>query len=783
MPNFSRSPLVRLATAWLALVASMPAAWANPSLTPLSSFGTNGWLAPESNAYLGTGNTERGFGWDPVSKNLVLPSRNGGNFVAIINGTTGSVVRTLDSTGVSGGTLAMMGAGVSDDGKVFICNLQSGSSALSPFKVYEWASVSDANAPTVAFSAVNPATTSGGWRFGDAFDVIGSGTSLRFAAAGATTGTSNSLANNGNFMIGKLDGSNTNTIYRAIPGTQAPTNDYRLGLTFVDSNTVIGNQGSSAKITDFDPTATTLSGTGATISGSVALNAADRPIDYAVIGGRSLLATINTNSSVVSVYDITNPAGASLLVTGSTATGSLSANANGTGGMHWGAVNGNSATLYAMSTNQGIQAFTFSLASSLSWNTTSGTWTNGAVSPSPWSGGGTFGDGDDASFGSGASGTVTVSGSVAPGTFTIDATSDYLFATSTGNLISGSTSLSKSGAGVAVFSGPNAWAGGTTLSAGTLRAGANSSLGTGTLHLDGGTIASDGASPRSFGNAVSVGGNVTVGDGTGTGHVSFSGNVDLGGVTRTLTTVVDTTISGTIGNGGLTKAGTGTLTLAGSHSYAGPTSVQAGTLSLSGTIAASAVTVDAGGTLAGNGFLGSSLSVLASGTLSPGNSPGRIDAASLSLAAGSTTVMEVVGSGSAAGVAGTDYDTVVIGGAATYGGALSIVFSNASPFTGGTFFDLFQVSGSASNSFASIATSGYTPYTNLIWSKDGSGVWTSSLTSGGQELQYSPLSGKLTVLDMNAVPEIDPTGIGSVLGLIAGTLGLLERRRAKRGRG
>ena len=334
-------------------------AFGQATLSPLVTFGSNGWIAPGANPYVTTGNNERGLGWNPVTKNLVLPTTAGGNFVAILNGTTGAVVKTMDTTGVSGGTRAMMGAGVSSDGAIYVPNLQSGSSALSPFKVYKWLSESDTGAPSIAFSSVNPPTTTGGWRFGDAFDVYGSGTAAKFASAGSTTGTSSSLANNGNFMIGQLDGSNVNTIYRAIPNTLTASNDYRLSVAFVDADTIIGNQGTSAKITDF-VAATTLSNTGAIITGSIALGAADRPLDYTVLNGQALMAVVNTNSSLISVYDITNPAAATLLATGSTVVQPLAANANATGGVQWGEVlSPTSQILYAMSSNQGIQAMVF----------------------------------------------------------------------------------------------------------------------------------------------------------------------------------------------------------------------------------------------------------------------------------------------------------------------------------------------------------------------------------------------------------------------------------------
>ena len=358
--TFTRSALLLAA---LSAVLSLSGSWCSEAraqtLSPLTTFGSNGWIAPGANPYVTTSNTERGMGWNPVTKNIVLPSRNGGNFVAILNGTTGAVVKTMDTTGVSGGTLAMMGAGVSSDGAIYVPNLQSGSSAINPFKVYKWLSESDTGAPSIAFSQVNPATTTGGWRFGDAFDVYGSGTAATFASAGSTTGTSSSLANNGNFMIGQLDGSNVNTIYRAIPNTLTASNDYRLSVAFVDADTIIGNQGASAKITDF-VAATTLSNTGAIVTGSVAIGAADRPLDYTVINGQALMAVVNTNSSLISIYDITNPAAATLLVTGSTVSGALAGNANGTGGLQWGEVlSPTSQILYAMSSNQGIQAMVF----------------------------------------------------------------------------------------------------------------------------------------------------------------------------------------------------------------------------------------------------------------------------------------------------------------------------------------------------------------------------------------------------------------------------------------
>jgi hypothetical protein len=47
--------------------------------------------------------------------------------------------------------------------------------------------------------------------------------------------------------------------------------------------------------------------------------------------------------------------------------------------------------------------------------------------------------------------------------------------------------------------------------------------------------------------------------------------------------------------------------------------------------------------------------------------------------------------------------------------------------------------------------------------------------SGTKVAAFNPLSVEISLVQ--AVPEIDPAGMGSVLALVGGALGLLERRR------
>jgi autotransporter-associated beta strand protein len=68
---------------------------------------------------------------------------------------------------------------------------------------------------------------------------------------------------------------------------------------------------------------------------------------------------------------------------------------------------------------------------------------------------------------------------------------------------------------------------------------------------------------------------------------------------------------------GLTKIGTGTMTLTGANTYTGPTTVIGGTLVVNGSIAGSGTTVNAGATLAGTGTIGSAFTTI-NGTIAPG---------------------------------------------------------------------------------------------------------------------------------------------------------------------
>jgi hypothetical protein len=203
---------------------------------------------------------------------------------------------------------------------------------------------------------------------------------------------------------------------------------------------------------------------------------------------------------------------------------------------------------------------------------------------------------------------------------------------------------------------------------------------------------------------------------------------------------------------------------------------------INGSLTNSAVTVASGATLGGSGTIGSSVTVQSGGTIAPGNSPGLLTVSTLNLLAGSTTRMEIVGVGSAAGTAGTDYDKIAITTASGlgYGGSLSLDFANTATFSDGTSFDLFGFTGSPTGDFSFVTSTGTGSYGGLTFTGVG-GVWTALL--GSQTLTFSQLTGLLR-FDSNSapVPEIDPSSFGSALTLLIGSLGLLERRGRRRSR-
>jgi fibronectin-binding autotransporter adhesin len=165
-----------------------------------------------------------------------------------------------------------------------------------------------------------------------------------------------------------------------------------------------------------------------------------------------------------------------------------------------------------------------------------------------------------------------------------------------------SRTLTKEGPGTLTLAGSNSY-GGTTLAAGRIRLANAQALGTtGTVTLTAGTLSSDGSTARTVTNPVSLGGDVTIGDATENGALSFTGTSTLTAA-RTVTFASDATMNVISGAFLFTKNGPGTLTITGAGTQAGTTinsgAVRIGNANSLGSTGT--VTIGQGVTLTGTG--------------------------------------------------------------------------------------------------------------------------------------------------------------------------------------
>jgi len=322
-------------------------------LSPKATFSPNGdgHFSNLEGGYthLNTGDLQRGLGFG--NDHIYLPSRFGGNNIRILDKLTGADLGSLPlgSGIISGGTFQINTVRVGSDGAIYVANLASPVGATTPFKVYRWAN--ESSTPTLAFSS----TTITGGRMGDDFDVIGGGTSTLLVAGESSSAGAG--ARNGYAVMSTVDGANFIGSLVTF-GSPPIAGDFRLGITFTDSSHVIGTASGPLRYTSFSGAAGTLIGSSATIS------TLERGMDYSVINGMPILATISSGDSRVRLYDASNPSSLSLLTTSIFATSATNSNANGTSAVAWGDVesyNGDGTTtvrLYALNSNNGIQAFT-----------------------------------------------------------------------------------------------------------------------------------------------------------------------------------------------------------------------------------------------------------------------------------------------------------------------------------------------------------------------------------------------------------------------------------------
>ena len=298
--------------------------------------------------------------------------------------------------------------------------------------------------------------------------------------------------------------------------------------------------------------------------------------------------------------------------------------------------------------------------------------------------------------------------------------------------------------GTLAFNRTDAWAQTNVISG----AGAIQMLGTGNLTLSGNNTFTGSLSINSGNIAFSTASNL----GAATGPINFGGgglqwtgtnNTDISTRTITLSSGVATlelgannvTLANSIGNngtGGITKLGTGNLTLGGANLYAGNTAINAGGLVVtnstgsatgSGNLTLANTTV-----LSGTGTVSGSVSVATGGKIKPGvGGVGTLTVGKLNLAAGSLMDLEFTSTSSNDQVVVTDTDGLSLNG------AVSLTLnptgtSNGLAATGN--YTIMQYSGSAVPAVNNLSV--FNPASGYAYTFDASGgVVTLSVVNNG----------------------------------------------------
>ncbi len=710
-----------------------------PSTTTLSGTNTYSGTTTIDGGTLATGSN------GALSANSAFTIQNGGtlivnNQVALksladagtgpntvnLNGAATSLTLNSGSFGANGGTITGTGSLIKTTSGTFnllganTVNLTGGTFVINDGTVN--ANVAGAIGSTTAVQVNSTATTTGVLNF-NASDVIGS-----LAGTGA-----NAVVNlNGAAVVLDTGGLNTSTTYAGkITGTGSLVKSGTGAMTLTGSNTYAGG--------------TTVNG-GSIIgyAGSTATNGSlQGNISIALGASLGFDQTLSPNGNTSGTY-AGQLSGAGFVTFLGNGTGVLTLSGNNTGLS--GSMNFLNNSIVAISSANNVGTGLLSFGNGTLENTANVTLANAVLLSAP------------------------------KGTFLTDAGTTL---TLTGGT-SGAGQLVKIGTGTLVLSGNSNHTGGTTVSAGTLQGVAGVGIkgnivnnanvlisgafqiytgnmsGTGTVGILGNlaftgtntysgdttvgvgngldTLAANTLSPNStyiINGTLGVGafiGNQTIGalSGASTGQIQTNGNTLTTGGNNATTTFAGKFLAG---SGGLTKVGTGTMTLSGTGSVlTGAMAVNGGTLSLTGTLTDTTTTVASGAILSVDGTLTSPTVTVASGgrliggigttpgnivgavtnngTIAPGHSPGILAiSGSYTQTSTGTYAADVFGNGTSTVVAGTDFDRIAVTGApgtATLAGTLAITQNTGSLYVAGTTYDIITTTGGIAGNFATV---------------------------------------------------------------------------------
>lgn len=120
---------------------------------------------------------QRTLAYNSLSNELYIVSRAGAVYsIYAINATNFSatpppVIKSLNTSGISGGSLTLVAIGVNADGYIYACNVDN----TGAWKLYQWTNSDPATVPQLVYGPGDPASQGTPPRWGDVMDVRGSG--------------------------------------------------------------------------------------------------------------------------------------------------------------------------------------------------------------------------------------------------------------------------------------------------------------------------------------------------------------------------------------------------------------------------------------------------------------------------------------------------------------------------------------------------------------------------------------------------------------------------------
>jgi fibronectin-binding autotransporter adhesin len=327
--------------------------------------------------------------------------------------------------------------------------------------------------------------------------------------------------------------------------------------------------------------------------------------------------------------------------------------------------------------------------------------------------------------------------------------------------------------GITVLGGSNTYSGGTTVVYGTLAITNASALGTGPVTVGDGTgtaghLELDLTGTNIVSNTFTFYTPITTGLQVNSGTTTFNGGTtldkDLG---IDVATGASLQFAGPIGDGGqtksLTKDGTGTLIFYGINTYTGATLITDGTVVVDGDISSSSgVSIGAGGILTGDGAVGTITST--GGTVAPGDSPGILSSADVTLDGSSTFSTILSGT-----TTGSGYSQLVSSGPIDLGGATLKVSLRSNTPTPADVLTIIDNTGSSAitNTFSGLAegdtltVSGYSFGISYIGGS-GNDVTLTNLATTTTQISSSSSStstyGQLVLFTVLVAPTVPASG-------------------------